>query len=201
MKRITVLLIAFIACLLTISAKSDNSSDSTQVGGTTNQIEYTDTPADNNQSLKREKKHANFFDDDFQFNSGLLIPIVAIICVFGLPAIIVFLSFYFGYKKRKAKYQLVEKALEAGQPIPEEIIRASKNDSNSLNKGITNTFTGIGLFIFLWAITTEFSIGSIGLLVMFMGLGQIVIHYAQERKTGKQESRKEKDDQSPTTTE
>ena len=44
---------------------------------------------------------------------------------------------------------------------------------------IVGAFTGIGLFIFLWAITGEFGIGAIGLLVMFMGLGQWLIGYKQ----------------------
>ena len=41
---------------------------------------------------------------------------------------------------------------------------------------------GIGLFIFLWAITGEFGLGCIGLLVMFTGFGQLVIFYSQQKK-------------------
>ena len=48
------------------------------------------------------------------------------------------------------------------------------------SQGIKNTFTGIGLFIFLWAITGEFGIGAIGLLVTFMGIGQWIIGSKQQ---------------------
>ena len=41
-------------------------------------------------------------------------------------------------------------------------------------KGIKNIFIGIGLFIFLWAITENFGVGCVGLLMMFTGFGQLV---------------------------
>lgn len=198
MKRITLLFIAIIACLLTIAAQSEKSNDSIQAADSTKQIEYVDTPAHSSTTGHGEAGFDDSFLSDFNFNTNTLIPIIAIVCVFGLPVIIVFLSFYFGYKKRKARYQLVEKALEAGQPIPEEFLRSVKNPGNTLTKGLTNTFTGIGLFIFLWGITGEFGIGCIGLLVMFMGLGQIVIHYAQEKKEGKQINPANKNDRDTT---
>ena len=47
---------------------------------------------------------------------------------------------------------------------------------------IAPIFVGIGLFIFLWAITGEFGLGCIGLLVMFTGFGQLVIFYSQQKK-------------------
>ena len=50
------------------------------------------------------------------------------------------------------------------------------------SKRINIIFVGIGLFIFLWAITGEFGLGCIGLLVMFTGFGQLVIFYSQQKK-------------------
>lgn len=185
MKRITLLFIAIIACLVTAAAQVDTSAVQQSVADT--QIEYTDTP-DTNRSVKENRRSNNDFFSDFSFDAAMAIPIIAIICTFGLPAIIVFIAFYFKYKNRKAKYRLAEQALAAGQPIPEDFFKG-KVESGTLQKGITNTFTGIGLFIFLWAITGEFSIGCIGLLVMFMGLGQVVIHYTQENKKNNKNDR------------
>ncbi len=125
--------------------------------------------------------------DDFPFNKientiggGILVAIVAIVAVFGLPVFILFVIFFFRYKNRKARYRLAEQALAAGQPLPADFIRENKPvDQRSL--GIKNTFTGIGLFVFLWAITGEFGIGTIGLLVAFMGIGQWIIGYKQQQ--------------------
>ena len=116
-------------------------------------------------------------DDDFPFNNfgdavggGILVAIISIIAIFGMPVFIIFVVFFFRYKNRKARYRLAEQA--------EEFIRENKS-TDQRTQGIKNTFTGIGLFIFLWAITGEFGIGAIGLLVMFMGLGQWLIGYKQ----------------------
>ena len=123
-------------------------------------------------------------DSDFPFHNvsageGILVAIIAIVAVFGFPVFILFVIFFFRYKNRKARYRLAEQALAAGQPLPAEFIRETKT-VDSRSQGIKNTFTGIGLFIFLWAITGEFGIGAIGLLVTFMGIGQWIIGSKQQ---------------------
>ena len=113
--------------------------------------------------------------------SETVIAVTAIIFIFGLPLLIIFVIFFFRYKNRKAKYRLAEQALASGQPLPKNFFKeAAATDIRS--KGINNIFVGIGLFIFLWAITGDFGIGCIGLLVMFTGFGQLVIHYSQQKK-------------------
>lgn len=110
--------------------------------------------------------------------SETVIAVTAIVFVFGLPLLIIFVVFFFRYKNRKAKYRLAEQALASGQQLPENFFKeAAATDIRS--KGINNIFVGIGLFIFLWAITGEFGLGCIGLLVMFTGFGQLVIFYSQ----------------------
>ena len=56
----------------------------------------------------------------------VLIPIIAIIAVFGFPVFILFIIFFFRYKNRKARYRLVEQALAAGQPLPEDFLKEDK---------------------------------------------------------------------------
>lgn len=130
-----------------------------------------------------------FDDDDFPFNQfgnavggGILVAIIAIVMVFGSPVFILFVIFFFRYKNRKARYRLAEQAIAAGRPLPDNFLKDIKA-VNPRSQGIKNTFTGIGLFVFLWGITGEFSIGTIGLLVMFMGLGQWLIGSTQKKET------------------
>lgn len=130
-----------------------------------------------------------FDDDDFPFNQfgnavggGILVAIIAIVMVFGSPVFILFVIFFFRYKNRKARYRLAEQAIAAGRPLPDNFLKDIKA-ANPRSQGIKNTFTGIGLFVFLWGITGEFSIGTIGLLVMFMGLGQWLIGSTQKKET------------------
>lgn len=133
---------------------------------------------------------ADSWDDDYDdyfmgvsksIVSVTLISIMGIIFVFGLPIALLFIIFYYRNKNRKAKYQLAEKILASGQPLPPDFFNEiGVKDLRS--RGFSNLFLGLGLFIFLWAITGEFSVGCIGLLVLCIGLGQVTTYYTRERK-------------------
>lgn len=147
----------------------------------------TSTDEDDIQEYSYEGSKWHFVD---AISAGVLVPIVAITACFGMPVLLIFLIFFFRYKNRKAKYRMAEQILASGQPLPENYFEtADRKDVRS--KGISNTFLGIGLFIFFWAITDEFSIGCIGLLITCIGLGQVVIYYTQEKKEDKKEVKKE----------
>jgi hypothetical protein len=114
--------------------------------------------------------------DNDSFGPGGVRAVAISGIIFGtmLPVLVLFIIFYFRYKNRQARYKLVEQALAAGQPLPEDFLNG-KRLSSQRSTGIRNTFTGIGLFIFLWAITDEFGVGAIGLLVAFLGIGQWIV--------------------------
>ncbi|NDV58701.1 DUF6249 domain-containing protein [Bacteroides sp. 519] len=166
MKRILFLLFAALALNLTMVAQ-----ESTKI------TEWEDT-AESTTDESSDNQHSS---DWFDFDGGSFMgPTVAIVAItFAFPIVIVFIAFYFQYRNRKARYRLIEQAIAAGQPIPEEFLKA-KNENNTLSKGIQNIFVGLGLFIFLWAITTSFAIGTIGLLIMFSGFAQVIIYYANK---------------------
>ena len=169
------------------SKANANNTAVTVVGIDATDADSTDIDADSSSVSHGSASFSiNTDDDDFPFYdfenavSGLLIPIIAIISVFGSPVLILFIVFFFRYKNRKARYRLAEQALATGQPLPADFIRENK-PADPCSQGIKNTFTGIGLFIFLWAITGEFGIGTIGLLVAFMGIGQWIIGNKQKQ--------------------
>ena len=170
------------------SKANANNTAVTVIGVDTTDADSTEVDTDSSSvSHGNASFTINTDDDDFPFNKfgnaisgGILVAIISIIAVFGLPVFILFVVFFFRYKNRKARYRLAEQALAAGQPLPAEFIRENK-PVDQRSQGIKNTFTGIGLFIFLWAITGEFGIGAIGLLVTFMGIGQWIIGYNQKQ--------------------
>lgn len=177
-----------------ISVKKSNKANANNTAVTVVGIDATDADSTDIDADSSSVSHGsasfsiNTDDDDFPFYdfgnavSGLLIPIIAIISVFGSPVLILFIVFFFRYKNRKARYRLAEQALATGQPLPTDFIRENK-PADPCSQGIKNTFTGIGLFIFLWAITGEFGIGTIGLLVAFMGIGQWIIGNKQKQNS------------------
>lgn len=167
--------------------------------GSSQGIEYTDTP-DTGVTVESDMEDADTIDvdsyDDSQVitrnidllgtdffkemgnaaGAGIAISLFVLLLVFGFPIFIVFIAFYFRYRSRRERYRLVEKAIAAGQPIPEGILKESFN-TDTRSKGIKNICLGIGLFIFLWALLDSFAMGCIGLLVMFTGIGQYLVSY------------------------
>ena len=151
----------------------------------------TSTDEDDTQEYSYDGSKWHFVD---AISAGVLVPVVAIIACFGMPVLLIFLIFYFRYKNRKAKYRMAEQILASGQPLPENYFETvDRKDVRS--KGISNVFLGIGLFIFLWAITDEFSAGCIGLLITCICLRQVVIYYTQEKKEDKKTIKKEEIEQ------
>jgi len=204
MKRIILALIAALTLCSLAEAKNRSITETDSLGNKKRVIEIRDTvingksvvdtlsvmsyenSASKDAEDEKEWKHENN-DSMFGINLGnsqsaeTVIAIIAIIFAFGFPLIIVFTVFFFNYKNRKAKYRLAEQALSTGQQLPEDFFKKAERSEDTRSKGIKNIFLGIGLFIFLWAMT-NFSIGCIGLLIMFMGFGQVVIYYTQESK-------------------
>lgn len=147
--------------------------------------EESDSETAEEHNVKRHREDWNLDDLDLGSNiKEVIVAVTAIVFVFGMPTFLVLIIVYFRHKNRKAKYHLAEQALANGTPLPDDFFK-SMETSDSRTKGIKNIFLGIGLFIFLWAITGEFGIGSIGLLVMFTGFGQLVIYYTQQPNNGK----------------
>ncbi len=99
---------------------------------------------------------------------------------FITPVVLIILIFYFRNKNRKRKYLLLQQALANGQPLPKEAFKEITMPDNRV-KGFRNVALGIGIFIFLWALTGEFGLACVGLLVMFVGFGQLAIHYTRPK--------------------
>lgn len=177
MKRIiTILTAVFAFCTLTMAQTAAVTKTSSQATDTTVVAEYEDVADETVTTTSHnliDSDRNDLFRFDTDFAEDVIIPIVAIVFGCGIPVLIVFFAFFFRYKNRKAKYRLVEQALASGQPLPEGIFK-EMTEVDMHSKGIKNFFTGLGLFIFLWAITGSFAIGCIGLLIMLNGVGQWV---------------------------
>lgn len=177
MKRIiTILTAVFAFCTLTMAQTAAVTKTSSQATDTTVVAEYEDVADETVTTTSHnliDSDRNDLFRFDTDFSEDVIIPIVAIVFGCGIPVLIVFFAFFFRYKNRKAKYRLVEQALASGQPLPEGIFK-EMTEVDMRSKGIKNFFTGLGLFIFLWAITGSFAIGCIGLLIMLNGVGQWV---------------------------
>ena len=161
----------------------DTTIDGKTVTDTLSIMTYEGSSSDSKSDKGWKRHNGSGWDWDFDLDgktSETIISVTAIVFIFGLPLLIVFTVFFFNYKNRKAKYRLAEQALSSGQQLPEDFFKNAEKTEDIRTKGIKNIFIGIGLFIFLWAITENFGVGCVGLLIMFTGFGQLVIYYTQD---------------------
>jgi hypothetical protein len=109
---------------------------------------------------------------------GATLLIIALLCVIIFllaPIIIVALILRYLLKRHNQKVDLAEKAIAAGQPIPNDALPEIPASTNYyLNRGIRNTAIGLGLCIMFAIWDSEFLQG-IGALVACIGIGQVII--------------------------
>lgn len=123
---------------------------------------------------------------------GLPIKVFIIVLIFlSLPLLIVGIIFYYRYKSKKERYEVMKQALEHGKDLPPEfydndMMNLSKSGGNDLlwRKGVKRFFLGIGLALFLGIMTSE-ELSSIGILIMCIGVGEIVLGWMPSAPQGK----------------
>jgi uncharacterized membrane protein HdeD (DUF308 family) len=103
---------------------------------------------------------------------GAFFMAVAIVAVVG----------YFRNQEQQRRAELIKLALEKGQPLPPALLEAPRFPGSDLARGIKTIFVGLGLGVFLWMLKPDRSIWAVGLLVGFIGVGQLVAHAVTRNK-------------------
>ena len=113
------------------------------------------------------------------------------ICVV-LPILIIAGVLLYRYFNRKKKYELAQKIVESGQPLPENFMEDLKEeyheDTGLFEKGVKNVAVGIALTIFLWLMTKTAFLACIGLFVVANGVSQLLSYYHHKGKIFKKDS-------------
>lgn len=114
------------------------------------------------------------------FGKGVLAVVIILCVLFGLlfifaPFVIIFLIIRYCIRRHDDNVRLAEKAMESGQPIPDEVKDFGMRSNDYLVKrGLRNAFFGAGLCAMFSIWDADFLAG-IGALVFFYGAGQTVI--------------------------
>jgi hypothetical protein len=108
--------------------------------------------------------------------AGMVFVLLVLFILFVLaPVIILIVLFYFINKNRKQKMKLAEMAMKQGQPIPDELLTEPRESDGDLwQRGLRQTFLGVGLLAFFGYVGSTVGIG-IGILVTCIGLGKLAI--------------------------
>ena len=113
---------------------------------------------------------------DWGSQVGPLIPIVAMVAVFGSPVAILGLFFYFRHRRNRMMHETLRAMIEKGVPIPPELLagggaalanaaNAGLLQNNDLRYGLIFVALGIGLFVL---------VGKWGLIPLLIGAAMIV---------------------------
>lgn len=110
----------------------------------------------------------------------LLIPLVAIVLIFGgLPAVLIVLA-VMHYRSSRIKAQLqadtIAKALESGRELPQELLNQGVEPTprTLLKRGVQNVGLGTGLLLAL-SLMMGINIGAIGFIFIGIGAAQLVL--------------------------
>ena len=124
--------------------------------------------------------------------SAVMMTILSVLlCVF-LPIVIIVAVLFYRYYNRKKKYELAQRIVESGQPLPDNFLNELKEeyreDAGLFEKGVKNVAIGIALTIFLWLMTGEAFLACIGLFVVANGASQLISYYHHKGKVFKENS-------------
>jgi hypothetical protein len=108
--------------------------------------------------------------------AGMVFALIVLVIIFILsPLVILGVVLFFVFRNRKQKMKLAEMAMKQGQPIPDQLLVDHKETDDELwQKGLRQTFLGVGLLAFFGYVGSTLGIG-IGILVTVIGLGKLAI--------------------------
>lgn len=115
--------------------------------------------------------------DDFPFDGDIavLIPIIAILAVFGTPILIVWLVTRNSYRKKQLLMDNINRMVAEGRDIPPELLDSMEGESPRNMKDRGFTLIAVGLAIFIWlSISSGVEVGSLGLIPLFIGVARFV---------------------------
>ncbi len=169
--------------IVTDSTTSKKATSITKNGshvGTWQIITYTNDSIDNAEIVAEFTE--GVYDDMPDFIKGLigltgvslasgamLLVFVVLLCIFGLPIILLLALLYLIFRKRKTNVNN-----NTNQPI--DVTTSQTSDRTLFNKGVKNVCLGIGLAIALGIWMGDFGVG-IGILIVCIGIGELLIDY------------------------
>lgn len=105
---------------------------------------------------------------------AVLVILALLLCALA-PFILIALIIRYLIKRHNNNVTLAEKAMETGQPIPEELKPLTPESPDYYKrKGIKNIAIGVGLALMFFVWDAELLAG-VGLLIACWGIGQVVI--------------------------
>jgi len=106
-----------------------------------------------------------------------LVPLFAVVAIFGMPVFIILIIFYFDKRKKEQFHSTLQKLIESGQELSPELLQSipgykkENGERNDIRTGTITAAVGIGIALFGQFGVSETPLVGIGLLVFSIGLG------------------------------
>lgn len=151
----------------------------------------------NDEDYRMSKEDVKMVLEELDIDSGWISTAVGgmilggLICVV-LPIAIIVAILLYRYFNRRKKYELAQKIVESGQPLPENFAKlfeeeVKEGDTGLFEKGVKNVGIGIAFFIFMWFLTDNLALACIGLFIIANGASQLLTYY-KYKPTSKKEN-------------
>lgn len=113
--------------------------------------------------------------------NNFVMPVIAMVLVFLTLLTSLFLLLYFPYKKQRAKYQLLENAIDRGREIPTDLLQDKSVKKSSLESIFIIIGFGLGVLITSLLIRVAILFG-VSAIILFAGIGKLAAYLIEKKK-------------------
>lgn len=114
---------------------------------------------------------------------GVLVPIFAVLLIFGSPLIIVALVLRSSSRKRQLMHDTISKYIDSGQPVPDSVINSMQTPAKSqLQSGMLTLAIGLGLGVASMIAGWD-SMAAISVIFLFIGAARLVIWKLEDKNS------------------
>jgi Ca2+/Na+ antiporter len=132
------------------------------------------------------------FPADLPFDITL-ISVMGIVAIFFVPFIafvlIVWFNLNYRQKQNKIKAELITKAIENGQTIPDNLFK-TKEDKSLLQKSVPWIAFGLGSMVFFILKPSVYLALALGLTLLLIGIGYLLIYFFNKKEIKENDSDK-----------
>ncbi|WP_226660956.1 DUF6249 domain-containing protein [Microbulbifer aggregans] len=113
--------------------------------------------------------------DSGELDLDWLVPVVAILAVFGTPILIVWLVTRNSYRKKQLLMDNINRLVAEGRDIPPELLDAMDGERTADTKDRGFTLIAVGAAVFIWLTAAGgLEAGSLGLIPLFIGVARYI---------------------------
>lgn len=185
MKKLTLIFLLFAIALVQVNAAQVTKTITAHIDSVDSVANSEDTDTKDIREFKEVVKSLK--------NSGLtnreggsiedLTGLAAVTSPFVAAFFIILIVLIFNHRNKKAKYELMAKALEVGKELPANFFeeeKKMKQKGSPIQRGVQLVAVGIGLFLLLWFIV-DHDVAFVAAIPFSLGIGRLIAIYLEKK--------------------